>query len=58
VQCKPLFNPGVEHRADLAFIIDSGTKKKGIFDNEFINLCLFLENIYVKESHEKDNFLK
>ncbi|KAI9247622.1 armadillo-type protein [Sporodiniella umbellata] len=53
-----LLNPNAKARASADMFIDEGLGPKGFFTTEFVNVSLFLENINIKEQHEKDTFFK
>ncbi|KAJ3090318.1 hypothetical protein HK102_004122 [Quaeritorhiza haematococci] len=55
---KSLIAPDPRSRGDMGSILERGLQKRGYFDNEFIQVSLFLEQISIKDAHEKDQFLR
>ncbi|ORY93721.1 armadillo-type protein, partial [Syncephalastrum racemosum] len=49
-------SPGA--RPDAHQFLDTGLRSKGFFTTDFIQVNLFLENISIKESVERDNFFR
>ncbi len=45
-------------RAHTNVVSSEGLNKGEYFDLEFVKMSLFLENIAIKDSAEKENFLK
>ena len=45
-------------RENVSTLLEAGLRPKGFFVNDFIQASLFLEEISLKDSHEKDQFLK
>ncbi|ORX90168.1 ARM repeat-containing protein [Basidiobolus meristosporus CBS 931.73] len=57
-QYKSLLAPEPRGRLSLASFIDGGLMSNGYFQNELIQINLFLENFAVKEASEKEAFFK
>ncbi|KAI8388165.1 uncharacterized protein BYT42DRAFT_642429 [Radiomyces spectabilis] len=55
---KALLRPSGRTRADAASFLEEGSRPNGFFDTDFIHVNQFLENITIKDQHEKDAFLR
>ena len=55
---KPLMNPNPKGRMDLCTFLEQNFGRGGYFENDFVSVNLFLEQIAIKDSHEKDQFLR
>ncbi|KAJ3056872.1 hypothetical protein HK097_003408 [Rhizophlyctis rosea] len=55
---KPLMNPNPKGRMDLNTFLQQNFGPGGYFENDFVSVNLFLEQIAIKDSHEKDQFLR
>ncbi|KAJ3398330.1 hypothetical protein HDU80_009050 [Chytriomyces hyalinus] len=54
---KHLLNSNPKARADVATVFEKCKSPNGYFSNEFIQVCLALEQFSIKEAYEKDQFL-
>lgn len=57
-QCKNLLSADPKLRSPLSKLLDAGTASGSFFDNELIQIALFLENVTVKDNSEKIAFFK
>ena len=55
---RPLMNPNPKGRMDLDTFLAQNSVRGGYFENDFVGVNLFLEQITIKDSHEKDQFLR
>jgi len=53
-----LLNPNVSRRMDFSLFLEVTTRPGGYFNNDMIWITSFLEEINIKEAHEKEQFLK
>ncbi|KAJ3027145.1 UNVERIFIED_CONTAM: hypothetical protein HDU68_004335 [Siphonaria sp. JEL0065] len=57
VHYKHLLNSNPKSRHDVATVFEKCRTPGGYFANDFIAVCLALEQFSIKEAHEKDQFL-
>ncbi|KAJ3218959.1 hypothetical protein HDU67_003323 [Dinochytrium kinnereticum] len=55
---RGLCNPNPKLRQNFADLLEQGQQHNGYFFSDFIKASVFLEQISVKDSHEKEQFLK
>ncbi|RHZ46884.1 hypothetical protein Glove_606g66 [Diversispora epigaea] len=55
---KQLINPNPKSRLNILNFIDIGLRVNGYFQNDLIQVMLFLENMNIKEAKEKEIFFK
>ncbi|KAJ3100970.1 hypothetical protein HDU97_001726 [Phlyctochytrium planicorne] len=55
---RSLSNPNPKSRLNFADLLEQGLQHNGYFSNDFIKASIFLEQIAMKDSHEKEQFLK
>ncbi|CAG8593593.1 5786_t:CDS:10, partial [Acaulospora morrowiae] len=55
---KQLINVNPKSRLSISNFIDIGLRANGYFQNDLIQTILFLENMNIKETEEKNNFFK
>ncbi|RKO89272.1 armadillo-type protein, partial [Blyttiomyces helicus] len=55
---RSFLNPNPKARLDLARFSTEASQKRCYFDNDFIQANLFLEQMAIKDTHEKDQFLR
>ncbi|KAJ3282146.1 hypothetical protein HK104_011070, partial [Borealophlyctis nickersoniae] len=55
---KSFMNPNPKARMDMAAFLEHATQKRSYFDNDFVSVSLFLEQIAIKDVNEKEQFLR
>ncbi|KAI9197249.1 armadillo-type protein [Polychytrium aggregatum] len=55
---KGLLNSDPRSRMDIETVLERGDRQGGYFDNDFVKVSIFLEQIAMKDAHEKDQFLR
>ncbi|CAG8581402.1 8997_t:CDS:10 [Ambispora gerdemannii] len=58
IEYKDLINPNPQLRTNISMFVESGLRVGGIFQNDLVQVNLFLENMNIKEASEKIAFIK